>query len=96
MRLEHVIEIIEHTDSDLFAGAIEQFNAQGIVTDGQLPFLDVVYQSAPEALCQRLASAGFKGRPQVTSGILFNGFVIYNAEMFDEERALHFAAEEIK
>lgn len=88
MRLEHVIEIIEYTDSDLFEDAIEQFNAHGIVTDAQLPFLDIVYQSAPDALCQRLMGVGCKGRPQVAKGVLSNGYIVFNAELFDEAEAV--------
>lgn len=66
MLLEHVTEIIEHTNTDHLAVALEQFNAQGVVSSVSLPFLNTVYDNAPDQLCTKLVSAGFKGTLQIT------------------------------
>ena len=61
MVLEEVIEIIEMTDTDLFSEALESFNEHGIISGASLPFLNVVYETAPNHLCDKLTLIGFKG-----------------------------------
>ncbi|GIC76717.1 hypothetical protein [Moritella sp. F3] len=61
MLLEQLIEIIEFTDSDSLADALQVFNHQGIIANSALPYLAVVFDNAPTQLCHKLKQVGFKG-----------------------------------
>lgn len=65
MQLEQVLEIIEFTDSDLLETAMQRCNQYGVVTSDHFPFLDCVFEQAPNELCARLMRLGFKGDLEV-------------------------------
>jgi hypothetical protein len=67
MLLEQLIEIIEYTDTDHFAEALNRFNENGIISGSTLPFLNVVFEKADVPLCNKLKSIGFIGQIEVTS-----------------------------
>jgi hypothetical protein len=90
MLLEDVVEIIELTDSDSLAQALERFNQQGMVAADMLPFMNVVFDKAPEQLCSRLAQSGFKGRPTLTlvgEKVPGRSYVVFDAEQFSSAEA---------
>ncbi|MDR9827809.1 hypothetical protein RCJ22_19600 [Vibrio sp. FNV 38] len=65
MLLEQILEIIEYTDSDLLEDAMEIFNREGRVDSDVFPFLNCVFEQAPNELCARLSRLGFKGDLEV-------------------------------
>ncbi|MGL6258709.1 hypothetical protein [Vibrio sp. WXL210] len=65
MQLEQVLEIIEFTDSDLLETAMRRCNQEGLVSSEHFPFLDCVFEQAPNELCARLMRLGFKGDLEV-------------------------------
>ncbi|MCL9775791.1 hypothetical protein [Vibrio methylphosphonaticus] len=91
MLLERIAEIIELTDSDHLAQAMEIFNQNGSVLDEYLPFLNVVFEQAPELLVMRLSKLGFKGTiviTQVNGTEGFSGYMLYDAERITHKRTL--------
>ncbi|MCW8345820.1 hypothetical protein MD535_07335 [Vibrio sp. ZSDZ65] len=83
MLLERIAEIIELTDSDHLARAMEIFNQSGSVSDEYLPFLNAVFEQAPELLVTRLTKLGFKGTiviAQVNHAAGVKGYVLYDSE----------------
>ncbi|MFA0085429.1 hypothetical protein [Vibrio sp. 10N.261.51.F12] len=66
MLFEQIVEIIEFTDSEHLAKAMDIFNQTGTVSDEHLPFLSVVFEQAPEQLIARLVGIGFKGQVVIT------------------------------
>ena len=87
MQFEEVIEIIELTDSDTLSDAVESFNQNGKISDSSLPFLNVVFELAPDQLCNKLAEAGCKGKPAIISRQKQESkhFIIYDKSRFKEE-----------
>jgi len=67
MLLEQLIEIIEFTDSDTLADALDTFNKQGIITHPALPYLDVIFDNAPTQLSKKLTQVGFKGEIHIVT-----------------------------
>lgn len=67
MLLEQLIEIIEFTDSDSFADALESFNEQGIIANSALPYLAIIFENVPTQLCDKLKQVGFKGEIHITT-----------------------------
>lgn len=95
MLLEEVVEIIELTDSDSLAQALEQFNQQGMISADMLPFMNVVFDKAPEQLCSRLVQSGFKGRPELTlvaEKVPSRSYVVFDAEQFSSVDAQNWLA----
>lgn len=91
MRLEQVVEIIEFTDTDHLAHAMEVFNQHGFVSDALLPFLGVVFEQAPGQLCNKLSQVGFKG--DVTLAVVDkataeSSYVVFNADQYSENEAI--------
>ncbi|MDG3088524.1 hypothetical protein P7F88_21635 [Vibrio hannami] len=87
MLLEQALEVIEYTDSDHYAEAIDVFNRNHLVNGNMLPFLDVIFDIAPVQLCQQLKSVGFNGEVAIskaTSG----SYVVYNAQQITEQEAV--------
>lgn len=85
MLLEQIIEIIEHTDTDHFAEALNSFNEYGIISGSTLPFLNVVFEKADVPLCNKLKSIGFIGEIEVTSAKTNQDeteYVIYDSVRF--------------
>ena len=83
MLLERIAEIIELTDSDHLSKAMEIFNQSGSVSDEYLPFLNVVFEQAPELLVARLTQVGFKGTiviAQVNHTEGHKNYVLYDSE----------------
>ena len=80
MLLEEVVEIIELTDSDHLPHAMDLFNEHGFVSAEHLPFMSVVFETAPEHLAKKLSQIGFKGLVQVEKSEDATGFVIVDAE----------------
>ena len=80
MLLEEVVEIIELTDSDHLSQAMELFNEHGFVDAEHLPFMTVVFETAPEHLAKKLSQIGFKGLVQVEKSEDATGFMIVDAE----------------
>ncbi|WP_102313533.1 hypothetical protein BCV29_18330 [Vibrio cyclitrophicus] len=81
MLLEEVVEIIELTDSDYLSHAMELFNEHGFVDAESLPFMNVVFETAPGQLAKKLAQVGFKGLVQVEkSTAAASGFIVVDAE----------------
>ncbi|MDN2481331.1 hypothetical protein [Vibrio agarivorans] len=62
MLLEQILEVIEFTDSDLLEDAMSQCNKEGVVSSELFPFLNCVFEQAPNELCARLSRLGFKGQ----------------------------------
>lgn len=90
MLLEEVVQIIELTDTDNFAEALELFNRDGLVSADMLPFMKVVFAKAPHQLCDKLRECGFKGIPALASGAESSSegsYVVYNAERYSEADA---------
>jgi len=67
MLLEQIVEIIEFTDSDTLADALDKFNLHGIVASAALPYLDVIFDKAPIYLCTKLKQVGFKGTVDIVN-----------------------------
>jgi len=67
MLLEQLIEIIEFTDSDSLADALESFNEQGIIANSALPYLAIIFTNVPTQLCDKLKQVGFKGDICITA-----------------------------
>ncbi|WP_299693147.1 hypothetical protein [uncultured Vibrio sp.] len=80
MLLEEVVEIIELTDSDHLSQAMALFNEHGFVDTESLPFMNVVFETAPEQLAKKLSQIGFKGTVQVEKNEDASGFIIVDAE----------------
>ncbi|WP_210441754.1 hypothetical protein [Vibrio crassostreae] len=80
MLLEEVVEIIELTDSDHLSQAMELFNEHGFVDAEHLPFMTVVFETAPEHLAKKLSQIGFKGLVKVEKSEDATGFMIFDAE----------------
>ncbi|MGR5177282.1 hypothetical protein ACPV4B_20310 [Vibrio parahaemolyticus] len=91
MRLEQVVEIIEFTDTDHLAHAMEVFNQHGFVSDALLPFLGIVFEQAPDQLCDKLNQIGFKGKvtlAMVDTSTAEPSYVIFNADQYNENEAI--------
>ncbi|PMH76629.1 hypothetical protein [Vibrio cyclitrophicus] len=80
MLLEEVVEIIELTDSDYLSHAMELFNEHGFVDAESLPFMNVVFETAPDQLAKKLSQIGFKGLVQVEKNEDASGFTIIDAD----------------
>ncbi|PTP03872.1 hypothetical protein CWO17_12975 [Vibrio sp. 10N.286.45.A3] len=80
MLLEEVVEIIELTDSDHLSQAMELFNEHGFFDAEHLPFMTVVFETAPEHLAKKLSQIGFKGLVKVEKSEDATGFMIVDAE----------------
>ena len=80
MLLDEVVEIIELTDSDHLSQAMELFNEHGFVDAEHLPFMTVVFETAPEHLAKKLSQIGFKGLVKVEKSEDATGFMIVDAE----------------
>ncbi|MCF7505795.1 hypothetical protein [Vibrio sp. L3-7] len=80
MLLEEVVEIIELTDSDHLSQAMELFNEHGFVDAESLPFMNVVFETAPDQLATKLSQIGFKGLVKVEKSEDASGFIIVDAE----------------
>ncbi|PTP89785.1 hypothetical protein CWO04_03830 [Vibrio splendidus] len=80
MLLEEVVEIIELTDSDHLSQAMELFNEHGFVDTESLPFMNVVFETAPDHLAKKLSQIGFKGLVQVEKNKDASGFTIIDAD----------------
>ncbi|GLO61099.1 hypothetical protein MACH09_16070 [Vibrio sp. MACH09] len=61
MQLKEANDIIELTDTDTLSHALEKFNSQGVISNELLPFLSVIFETAPEKLSNKLKQTGFKG-----------------------------------
>lgn len=79
MLLEEVVEIIEFTDSDHLSQAMERFNEYGFVDAKLLPFMDIVFETAPEQLAKKLSQSGFNGQVRVEKNDDASGFLIIDA-----------------
>ncbi|WP_295891474.1 hypothetical protein [uncultured Vibrio sp.] len=80
MLLEEVVEIIELTDSDHLSQAMDLFNEHGFVQAQYLPFMNVVFETAPEQLAKKLSQIGFKGEVQVEKNEDGSDYVIFDAK----------------
>ncbi|ASI92013.1 hypothetical protein [Vibrio mediterranei] len=94
MQLEQIEEIIEFTDTDHLSQAMEVFNEQGLVSQELLPFLNVVFDKAPEKLCHKLSRIGFKGQPAIIStssacDSAVTQFFIFNASVLSVSDVLN-------
>ncbi|MGF1753607.1 hypothetical protein L4C33_08430 [Vibrio makurazakiensis] len=87
MLLEDVVEIIELTDTDLLSQAMEIFNEKGIVGATHFPFMNVVFDKAPEQLAKRLSDIGFKGNVQVTKCERTTSYVVFDAARIQLDEA---------
>ncbi len=65
MRLEDIIQIIEFTDTDTLAEAMEIYNRNGMVQSALLPYMQVIIDQAAEPVCHRLKQTGFRGQPEI-------------------------------
>ncbi|MEH0689331.1 hypothetical protein H4F17_09675 [Vibrio cholerae] len=91
MRLEHVLEIIEFTDSDHLEDAMAHYQAHAWVADTLLPYLHPVYDMAPEALCQHLSRLGFKGTLSIVphqDGSAQRSYLLFDASRIDAHTAM--------
>ncbi|WP_375750497.1 hypothetical protein [Vibrio sp. HN007] len=85
MLLEQALEIIEYTDSDQYEEAIDMFNQNHIINGSMLPFLNVIFEIAPEQLCKRLKSAGFTGDVSIAKSQ--DCYFVFNAARMSEQEA---------
>lgn len=90
MLLEQLIEIIEFTDSDSLADALQSFNEQGIIANSALPYLAVIFDNVPTQLCNKLKQVGFKG--DIYIAVLNTDskgkcYAVYNASRFSANEA---------
>ncbi|MCQ1060328.1 hypothetical protein ACQKPX_14680 [Photobacterium sp. DNB23_23_1] len=91
MLLEQAVEIIEYTDSDTLAQAMDVFNETGIVSGAKFPFLNTVFDNAPVELSERLGVVGFKGCINLAEVITrqdVRGYVIFDSERFSLAEAV--------
>ena len=91
MLLEQLIEIIEFTDSDSLADALESFNEQGIIANTALPYLAVIFANVPTQLCDKLKQVGFKGDIHIVNlntDSKSNCYAAYDACRFSANEAL--------
>ena len=79
MLLEEIVEIIEFTDTDHFSKSIDLFNEQGIIHDKELPFLNVVFDKAPQQLATKLSRTGFKGNVQIAKSEKTLNYVVFDS-----------------
>ncbi len=86
MLLNEIVEIIELTDSDHLSEALEEFNLSGAVHSNQLPFLNIIYDSAELNLLTKLRNIGFKGDVQCTRSPS-GDYIIFNADTYTSEQA---------
>ncbi len=83
MLLEQVLEVIEYTDTDHLAGALELYNDNGFVEAQALPFLNVVFDIAPSQLVSKLVAIGFKGQPTLAKDANADTYVVFDLERFN-------------
>jgi hypothetical protein len=90
MLLEQCIEIIEFTDSDSLADALDAFNQHGIIANSALPYLAVIFDNAPTQLCHKLKQVGFKGDLDI-KGLNIDSkglcYVVYDKSSFNANDA---------
>ena len=91
MLLEEVVEIIELTDSDHLSQAMELFNEHGFVHAEQLPFMKVVFDTAPEHLVKKLSQVGFKGKVEIVKAEGASDYIVFDAARAESEGAINWS-----
>ena len=87
MLLEKIVEIIEFTDTDSISEALETFNKCGIVAGTAFPYLDVIFDNAPEQLSNKLKQIGFKGTIEITkinTKRIKNSYAVYDSTRYSQ------------
>lgn len=92
MLLEEVVDIIKYTDSDHLVRALDLYNANGIVGSEVFPFLNIVFDKAPQQLISRLSSIGFKGDIQVTKSDSSSHYAVFDMTRYQPSDALGWLA----
>lgn len=87
MQFNDIVDVIELTDSDHLAEAIDIFNSQGIVHTNNLPFLNIVYENAAHVLLKKLNQIGFNGDVQLAKG-KDDDYAIFDADKLSETEAI--------
>lgn len=93
MLLEEAVQIIDFTDTDSFAEAMDLFNQEGVISSSMLPYMKVVLDTAPAQLCTKLKSVGFKGKVELVrphNSDSANDYVIYDAERYSQDKLAAF------
>ena len=91
MLLEEVVEIIELTDSDHLVQAMDLFNEHGFVHAEQLPFMKVVFDTAPEHLIKKLSQVGFKGKVEIVKAEGVSDYIVFDADRAESEGAVNWS-----